>query len=91
MFKKNGKVYWNTLERWSGRIFFENKENLIDNTDYNIKNHLSVQKFSRPERSEISENVKPYIQVIKNKFRNLKSDVIQRYKRRNNLNKNQLS
>ena len=70
--------------------FFENKENVEDDINYNISSKLNVPKFSRPENNELSKNVKSYIHVIKNKFRNLKNDVILMYKRRNNLNKNQL-
>ena len=70
--------------------FFENKENLVNDFDYNISDKLNVPKFSRPEKNEVSEDAKSYIQVITNKFRNLKIDVVLMYKRRNNLSKNHL-
>ena len=70
--------------------FFETKENVENDINYSISDKLNVRKFSRPENNKVSENVKSYIRVIKNKLRNLKNDVVPRYKRRNNLNKNQL-
>ena len=70
--------------------FFENRDTVENDINYNISCKLNVPKFSRPESNELSKNVKSYIHIIKNKFRNLKNDVILRYKRRNNLNKNHL-
>ena len=65
----------------------DDSDNLYQNC-YKLSNKLSVPNFSRPEETEISKNTKSYIQVINNKFRNLKPEVIRLHKLKNNLNKN---
>ena len=88
--QKNGEVYLNTIERWREKKFLKKKRTRWYWQYDDISDKLNVLKFPRLKRNKISENVKSYIQVIKNKFRNLKTYVILRYKRKNNLNKNQL-
>ena len=68
-----------------------NKDESLDETNQficNLSNKLKVPNFSRPDKSQITSETESYIQVVKNKFRNLKLQVMHMHKFKNNLNKN---
>ena len=65
-------------------------ESLVETNHFkcNLSHKLKVPNFSRPDKSQLTKNTESYIQVVRNKFRNLKIQVMHMHKFKNNLNKN---
>ena len=73
---------------WTDVFINKDENDDINQNYYNINKKLAIPKFSRAEKNQITKNTETYIHIVKNKFRNLKPDVINMHKLRNKLNKN---
>ena len=71
-------------------VFMNKDESLVETNHFkcNLSHKLKVPNFSRPDKSQLTNNTESYIQVVRNKFRNLKIQVMRMHKFKNNLNKN---